>query len=273
MVKRVSNSKSYVLILLAASLIVIGSCKKSAAEKKAKPTEQPAAAEVKAEKKTAEPAAKQAPKLEPLPIVLPQPVFKGTPANPQVPNLEKPLGKPRPPFYAPAGAKNVALGKPVASTDDMPIIGEIPMITDGDKEAAEGSYVELGPMLQHVTIDLGGMYDIYAILFWHYHSQARVYFDVVVQLADDAKFTKNVRAVFNNDNDNSLKLGAGTDKHYVETAEGKLVDARGSRARYVRLYSNGNTTNELNHYIEVEVFGAPILQKESKMGTLGKPAK
>ena len=40
-------------------------------------------------------------------------------------------------------------------------------------------------------------------------------------------------------------------------SEGKLVDARGSRARYVRLYSNGSNANELNHYIEVEVFGRP----------------
>jgi hypothetical protein len=25
----------------------------------------------------------------------------------------------------------------------------------------------------------------------------------------------------------------------------------------VRLYSNGNTANDLNHYVEVEVFGKP----------------
>jgi hypothetical protein len=45
--------------------------------------------------------------------------------------------------------------------------------------------------------------------------------------------------------------------HYVETSEGKLIDAKGVRVRYVRLYSNGNSSNELNHYIEVEVFGKP----------------
>jgi hypothetical protein len=28
-------------------------------------------------------------------------------------------------------------------------------------------------------------------------------------------------------------------------------------ARYVRLYSQGNTSDELNHYIEVEVYGRP----------------
>jgi hypothetical protein len=47
--------------------------------------------------------------------------------------------------------------------------------------------------------------------------------------------------------------------NYVETYEGKLIDAKGVRARYVRLYSNGNSSNELNHYIEVEVFGTPVL--------------
>ena len=39
--------------------------------------------------------------------------------------------------------------------------------------------------------------------------------------------------------------------------EGKLIDAKGVKGRYVRLYSKGNTTNKLNHYIEVEVFGKP----------------
>jgi hypothetical protein len=45
--------------------------------------------------------------------------------------------------------------------------------------------------------------------------------------------------------------------HYVETSEGKLIDAKGVRARYVRLHSQGNSSNDLNHYIEVEVFGKP----------------
>jgi len=161
----------------------------------------------------------------------------------------------------------------VASSDEEPIIGEIEMITDGDKEAADGSYVELGPFLQDITIDLGVVYEIYAILFWHFHKQARVYFDVIVQVADDPDFITNVHTLFNNDADNSSGLGIGSDMHYVETSEGKLIDAKGVRARYVRLRSNGNSSNELNHYIEVEVFGAPILQKDRKMGTLGKPAK
>jgi hypothetical protein len=196
-------------------------------------------------------------KLVPIPIQLPKPMFEGTPQNLNVPNLQKPLGRPRDPFLAPAGVTNVAKGKPVTSSDMEPVIGEIDQVTDGDKKGAEGSFVELGPGVQWVQIDLKAPQEIYAVLFWHFHKTPRVYFDTVVQLADDADFKKNVRTIFNNDEDNSSGLGKGTDLNYVETAEGKLIDAKGSKARYVRLYSRGNNANELNHYVEVEVFGRP----------------
>jgi len=138
------------------------------------------------------------------------------------------------------------------------VIGEIEQVTDGDKKGAEGSFVELGPDVQWVQIDLGATHEVYAVLLWHYHKAARVYLDVVVQLADDAGFTKNVRTIFNNDHDNTAGLGAGKDMNFVETSEGKLVDAKGARARFVRLHSRGNNANELNHYVEVEVFGRPV---------------
>ena len=195
--------------------------------------------------------------LQPLPIQLPKPMFEGTPQNLKVPNLQKPLGRARDPFLAPAGVTNVAKGKKVTSSDMEPIIGELVQVTDGDKKGADGSYVELGPAVQHVTIDLGAPHEVFAVVAWHFHKTPRVYFDVIVQLADDAGFTKNVRTIFNSDNDNTIGLGAGQDMNYVETSEGKLVDAKGGKARYVRLYSRGNNANELNHYVEVEVFGRP----------------
>ncbi len=95
------------------------------------------------------------------------------------------------------------------------------------------------------------------MLAWHYHKQARVYFDVIVQTADDADFISNVKTLFNNDIDNSAGLGIGTNMHYIETSEGKLVDGKGVKARYVRLYSTGSNANDLNNYIEVEVWGKP----------------
>ena len=98
-------------------------------------------------------------------------------------------------------------------------------------------------------------------MVWHFHKQPRIYFDVVIQAANDPDFVKQVTTIFNNDIDNSAGLGVGKDKHYVETSEGKLIDAKGVQARYVRLYSNGNNNNDLNHYIEVEVYGTPVSEK------------
>ena len=193
----------------------------------------------------------------PLKIDLPGPMFKGTDEPIRVDNLRKLDMGTRPPFLVPLGTTNVALGKPISASDEDPIIGEIEMITDGDKEAADGSYVELSPFLQRVTIDLEEPHEIFAVLIWHYHQRARAYIDVIVQTADDPDFITNVTTLFNNDIDNSAGLGIGTDMHYVETYMGELIDAKGVKARYVRLYSNGNTANELNHYVEVEVYGRP----------------
>jgi hypothetical protein len=201
------------------------------------------------------PQNKKAEELAPIKLDLPKAMFVGTPTNLAVPNLEKPLGKPRPPFLAPKGTQNVALNKPVTSSDEYPIIGELKYITDGKKEATEGYFVELGPFTQHVTIDLQKEFTIYALVVWHYHMQARVYYDVIVQVADDAKFTKNVNTIFNNDIDNSSGLGKGKDMHYVETAEGKLIDAKGIKGRFVRLFSKGSNSDDLNHYVEVAVYG------------------
>jgi hypothetical protein len=108
-----------------------------------------------------------------------------------------------------------------------------------------------------VQIDLQGEFQIYAIVVWHYHQDPRVYHDVVVQVADDPDFITNVRTVYNNDQDNSAGLGIGKDREYFETFEGKLIETKDIKARYVRLYSKGNTANEQNHYIEVEVYGKP----------------
>ena len=193
---------------------------------------------------------------EELKLKLPKPMFIGTPTNIRSANLEKVSGKSRGPFYVPKGTVLLSAKKTVTSSDSAPVIGELDMITDGEKAGGDGFFIELGPMPQWVQIDLGASRALFAILAWHYHSQARVYRDVIVQVSDDPTFKKGVTTVFNNDHDNSSKLGAGPDKEYIEVAEGKLFDPKGAKGRYVRLYSNGNTTNDLNHYVEVEVYGA-----------------
>jgi len=196
--------------------------------------------------------------LVPLEIEFPRALFRGTPQNLQRKNVEDTTGKKLPHFYVPEGTQNLALGKPVYSSDNEPVIGELELITDGDKEAMEGSYVELGPSRQHVTIDLEQKAAIYAIVVWHDHKEARIYHDVVVQVADDPDFIMNVRTLFNNDKDNSSGLGVGKDREYVDNNHGKLIDAKGVQARYIRFYSNGSTSDVFNQYTEVEVYGKPI---------------
>ncbi len=196
--------------------------------------------------------------LVPIPLELPKAMFVGTPQNIDVKRLEKPLGTARPPFLAPEGTINVAFEKGVTSSDRMPIIGELEMVTDDDKDAGDGHYVELGPFLQWVQVDLEAEYNIYAIVMWHFHKQPRVYFDVIVQVSNDPDFKTDVQTIFNNDDNNSAEFGAGEDYHYVETAEGKLIDAKGVQGRYVRAYSRGNSNDDMNHWIELAVYGKPV---------------
>jgi len=193
-----------------------------------------------------------------LKLQLPKPMFIGTPKNIRTPNLEVVTGKARGPFYVPAGTKLVSLKKPVTASDMAPVIGETSFVTDGEKSGEDGYFVEFGPGKQWVQIDLKESYALQAILIWHYHSQARVYRDIVVQVSEDRDFVGGVTPIYNNDHDNTSGLGIGRDKEYIETNEGRLIDPKGIKARYVRLTSGGNTSNDMNHYVEVEVYGIPV---------------
>jgi len=193
-----------------------------------------------------------------LKISLPDPMFKGTPKPIEgEPNMGPARKGKRPPFLAPKGTVNLAAGKAVKSSDPEPTIGELKFITDGEKAGADGYFVELAPNKQWITIDLGQQSEVYAVVMWHYHQQARAYRDVVIQVSGDEDFI-DVKTIFNNDHDNSSGQGKGRDRVYVEDYQGKLVDAKGVRGRYVRLWSNTNTTDDSNHYIEVQVFGRAV---------------
>jgi hypothetical protein len=196
--------------------------------------------------------------LVPLKIDLPKPLFNGTPKPISVSNLEPQQAGAPAPLMVPAGTVLLSRNKPVTSRDSSPVIGDLTLVTDGDKSGDEGSYVELGPGVQWVQVDLGAADRIAAVAVWHYHSQARVYHAVVVQASNDPDFKTGVTTLFNNDDTNADGLGKGADYAYVETYRGRVIDAKGVTARYVRLYSDGNTSDDLNHYIEVEVYGRTV---------------
>jgi hypothetical protein len=203
-------------------------------------------------------AAARAADMVPLKLDLPKPLFVGTPRPIKVSNLEPQQPTNPPPLMVPAGTVLLSRGKPVTSSDSMPVIGELAFVTDGEKSGVEGTYVELGPGVQWVQIDLGAPARIAAVAVWHFHAEARVYHAVVVQVSNDPDFKAGVTTIFNNDDTNSDGLGKGSDYAYVETYRGRVIDAKGATGRYVRLYSNGNTSDELNHYTEVEVYGEPV---------------
>ena len=192
-----------------------------------------------------------------LETALPPELIEGTPKPMKVPNLEQ-APSAAPEFLVPAGTTLLSKGKKVTSSDDNPIIGSLDLVTDGDKDAGEGYFVELLDGLQWVQIDLEKSATLSAIWLWHFHSQKRAYHDVIVRISDDPTFKTGVTTVYNNDYDESAKMGKGTDNPYVESRFGIIIDAKGTKGRYVRLYSNGNTSNDANHYIEVEVYGKAL---------------
>lgn len=250
-----------VVLLVVAVVLILNIQNKSAApsapasatETKSAAPDAPAAAAP-----AAPAAAASKEEMEAIPLELPNPVFSGTPKDiPPGARMQAPTGKSRDPFLAPKGIKNLALNKPVASSDKNPTIGKLDLVTDGDKEALDGRYVELAPGVQWVQIDLGEKAEIFAILLWHLHQEPEIYRDVIIQLSDDPDMLKDVKVLYNNDYDNSAGQGKGEDYEFFEDFEGKLFDTKGAKGRYVRFYSNGSTSNDINRYTEVEIWGRP----------------
>jgi len=191
----------------------------------------------------------------PLKLKLPAPVFAGTPKQAPAGMMVDPPSTKPPVILVPPDARNIAQQAKLASSDKNATTALLARITDGDKEAQEDSVVLLRKGLQWIQFDFGRSEEIFAIAIWHAHDTAKIYRCVIVQAADDGDFTENVRTLFNNDADNRAGLGAGTDRQYFESYQGKTIDARGLRARYIRLYSQGSTESALNEYTEVEIYG------------------
>jgi hypothetical protein len=189
----------------------------------------------------------------------PKPMFVSAPVvELGLPNMEKfDISKRIKSFAALKGTVNVAKGKKVTSSDAAPIIGELALVTDGDADGADGSFVELMPGKQWVQIDLGDTHTLQKIAVWHYHKQVRAYLDVVIQVSNDPEFKEGVTTLWNSDHDNTAGFGKGKDPTYVEANYGRIIEGKGTKARYVRLWSNGNTSDDMNHYCEVQVFAVP----------------
>ena len=207
-------------------------------------------------------AADAAEGMEPIKIELPEPYFGCSLISYWSEHLEHRNFRDRPPFLAPKGTSLVSRGKPVSSSVKAPIRGNLNMLVDGDKRYGEDSVVALEWGVQWVQIDLTAEYETYAVLLWHFFKGSQVYFSVVVQASNDPEFKTGVTTLFNSDYKNVVHAGEAKDMEYIESFQGRLIDAKGVKARYIRCYSNGNANNEENHYIEIEVFGRPVKRPE-----------
>ncbi len=205
----------------------------------------------------AAPAAPASGNLKTIKPEFPAPEFAGTPlpADNSIPNLDK-SGKPITEIQLPEGVDVISKKAAVTSSDPNPFTGDLTLITDGEKNGADGFYVELQPGLQWVQIDLGAEKEVHGVWCWHFHKQAVIYKGVVVGVSNDPEF-KNPTILFNNDFDGSSKMGVGTDLSYTETNHGRWMPAKQGpvKGRYVRLLSNGRGIDEMNHYVEVDVYG------------------
>lgn len=243
-------------LLLTAAVLAAGAFLTSCGDQAEAP-KGPGAAAPAASAPAAPAAAAPAADMETISPKFPKPAFQGTPIPPgDVPNLDTPK-EPVTSFQAPKGTTNVAVNKKVTSSDPAPIIpgpDALKLITDGDADSADGCFVELMPGPQWVQIDLEAAHNIHKILVWHFHKQAVIVKGFVVQISDDPEFKTGVTTVYNADIDNGVGQGAGQDKAWVQTNHGRLVDGKGTKGRYVRLWSNGSTQDDFNRYIEVEVY-------------------
>ena len=167
--------------------------------------------------------------------------------------------------FVPEHTKLLSAGKPVKSSSSRLISGCLQAVTDGVIRADNGPQLTLPRGKQWIEIDLGKKARIHAVMVWHAPGSDRSYRDVIVQLSPNRNFGQKARTIFNNDIDNSSGVGRGLDPEWTEGPNGKLIEAGGLKARYVRLYSSGNSDNDRNHYTEVRVYGTTRLpQRDSE---------
>ena len=193
----------------------------------------------------------------PLKLKLPAHTTKGTPEDlPAGPNIEPPPKSAPPPIQVPEGVKNVAAGKTVTSSV-APYTGELSQVTDGKREPLDEDVVEFKKGTHWVQVDLREPFAIHAIALWHDHRLLQAFHDVILQVSDDPEFKNGVTTVYNNDTDNSSKLGVGTDREYFELEFGRVIPVKGVKARYVRGYTRGSSLSAINCWQEIEVYALP----------------
>ena len=146
------------------------------------------------------------------------------------------------------------------------------MITDGIISTSNYADSSTGTGLQWAQLNLGAACNLSDIKVWHYFGDTRKYHDVIVMVSNDPNFgSGNYTIVYNNDTNNSAGFGIGTNSEYAESSTGLDIPFTAVNAQYIRLYSNGSTANNYNHYGEVEVYAGAATVAPTSI-TLNKTA-
>lgn len=170
--------------------------------------------------------------------------------------------------YDPGVYHNQALGKTAITASGS--LGVPSRLTD-NSTSDYTSMDDTGP--RWVQIDLGQSYELDKVNILHYYTgfDVRKYHDVIVQLSNDSTFATRT-TVFNNDADNSAGQGMGSDAEYDESSTGEDIPFPRTNARYIRLWSNGNTKNASQHYTEVQAWGVPAVTPTAPLQGYGNVA-
>ena len=119
------------------------------------------------------------------------------------------------------------------------------VVTDGDTWAdcaGCGQHASIPSGLHYVQLDLGQTYWVDKVKVWHYALDGRTYNATKTQVSEDGT---NWVTVF----DSAV---SGT---YAETAAGRTTTFTTQKVRYVRDYTNGNSVNAYDSWVEIEVWG------------------
>ena len=143
------------------------------------------------------------------------------------------------------------------------------IVTDENTSAAE--YVRT-PGSQYIQLDLGGVHSIDTVSVWRYWLDARTYTDSYVKVSEDGTTWHTI-----SDGNDYAETSAGkswtyagvveeNERNLVEYIDGrvnlvydKLADGninvpyKDNKVRYIRLSSNGSTTNTGNPIVELKV--------------------
>jgi formylglycine-generating enzyme required for sulfatase activity len=144
---------------------------------------------------------------------------------------------------------------------DADALGDPQLVTDGKRSSESDAVVDMAPGKQWVLIDLGTSREIHCVWLWLDHRLAWLsYHDVIVQITDqpDAPGAPGTVTVLNTDTDGSSGMGKGTDAGWVEDINGRPITIAPAKGRYVKVWTNGRTSDDTNVFTEIAVYGKDV---------------